>query len=72
MAIYGQLLARLEQSSSSRCNKVACRGSRIGRDLFSSRIVDFLVFQLAASLMEPPGAKVSYMLAASWSLVLAD
>jgi hypothetical protein len=40
LAIFRQLLPSLEQSSSSRCSKVTYRGSGIGRDLFSSCIVD--------------------------------
>lgn len=37
---FPAIIARLEQSSSSRCSKVTYRGSRIGRDLFSPCIVD--------------------------------
>jgi hypothetical protein len=39
LAIIRQLLPSLEQSGSLRCSKMTCKGSRIGRDLFSSCIV---------------------------------
>jgi hypothetical protein len=44
IAIFRQSLPRLAQSSSLRCSKVACKGVseiQIGRNLFSSRNVDF-------------------------------